>query len=276
MAHSSALRRNLFMHPAHRTVGVSGGGIAPVRTAPPSVFRPSRPSTLAVTPMRLALVACRLDADASAALTLLEQAVTVHGARCSRHTPCAVRSDFDADSLSGGRHMECACHINECGRVEFGTADAGSERLADVDCVVLFLRGLHMARRWADLDAAALVRLPTNQCQRETPDHCNGREFGNDRELLKARIEIAPAARRHPILDRVEPFVSRDVFQPVCISPDATLLLTGRTAGEVQPAAWIEHGRGDEVFHTTLGRSDDFRQPDFVRLVRNALAWIGR
>ena len=72
--------------------------------------------------MRVALAACRLDADACAALALFEQAI------------------------AGRRDMQCR-------RVEFDAADAGSESLADVDCVVLFRQGLHIARRWADLDA---------------------------------------------------------------------------------------------------------------------------
>ena len=31
--------------------------------------------------------------------------------QCSRHTPCADRSVLNTDSLSGGRHTECACYI---------------------------------------------------------------------------------------------------------------------------------------------------------------------
>ena len=195
--------------------------------------------------MRVALVACRLDADACAALALFEQAI-------------ARRCDV------------------QCRRVELDAADAGSESLADVDCVVLFGRGLHVARRWADLDLASLGGADIPVCP-------VGQSFSGRQECLPhlgekglLKVEIAPAARSHPILEGVEPFVSRDVLQPVCISQDATLLLTGRTAGEVQPAAWIEHGCRDRVFHTTLGSSEDFRQPDFVRLVLNALAWIGR
>jgi len=71
--------------------------------------------------MRVALVASRLDADARAALQLFEQAIA---GRCE---------------------MECRC-------VEFDAAEDLSERLADVDCVVLFRQGLHVARHWADID----------------------------------------------------------------------------------------------------------------------------
>jgi hypothetical protein len=239
MSHILAVRRKLFMHSAHRTVGVSGGGAA---LGPYCRTEGFSTDVLAIAPLRVALVACTLDADACAALALFERAIARHG-------------DI------------------QCGRVEFESADARSEDLANVDCAVLFRRGLHIARRWTDFGTVEPVE---NQCRRETPHYCNGCGFGDEGELLEAKIEIAPAARRHPILDGVEPFVSYEALHGVCICPDATLLLTSRAGGEVHPAAWIEPGRRDRVFHTTLGCAEDFGRPDFIRLMLNALTWIGR
>ena len=100
MAHSSAVRRKLFMHPAHRTVGVSGGCVA---LGPYCRTESFSAEALAITPMRVALVACRLDADARAALALLEQAIARRGDMQCR------RVDFECDRCrigkSGGRGL---------------------------------------------------------------------------------------------------------------------------------------------------------------------------
>lgn len=243
MAYASMVRRNLlFMHPAHATVGLSGGGTALgpyCRIERPAV---SLPDALPHVPLRVAVTSRRLDADVSAAIALFEQLLATH------------------------------CDI-QLRRVELDAADAKSES-ADIDCVVLFHQGLHIARRRADLNlssGADILVCPPSQ-------GFSGRQECLPRPGQKelSRIEIAPAARRHPIIEGVTPFVSRAVLQSVCISPNATPLLIRRTAGEVQPVAWIERRRSGPVFHTKLGSSDDFRQPDFVRFVRNALVWIGR
>jgi hypothetical protein len=50
----------------------------------------------------------------------------------------------------------------------------------------------------------------------------------------------------------------------------------GSDLGEANSAVWTERCRRGKVFHTTMGSVDDFRQPEFVRLVLNTLAWIVR
>lgn len=160
MAHSSALQRKLFMHPAHQTVGMSGGVVAPGPYCRSDGFSAE---ALAVTPLRVALVAFRLDADARAALALLEQAI------------------------ARGRDIQCR-------RVEFDAADAGSESLPDADCAVLFRRGLHIARRWADLDAAARESVPA----RNAPPLQRGGTFGNTREFSGMEDRGCPGGSMAP------------------------------------------------------------------------------
>jgi type 1 glutamine amidotransferase len=53
-------------------------------------------------------------------------------------------------------------------------------------------------------------------------------------------------------------------------------LLVGKSDGNEWPVAWVWGGRRGRVFFTSLGSADDFRKPDFVRLVVNAIEWIGR
>ena len=64
MGEASVIRRKLFMHPAHRTVGVSGDGIA---TGPYCRNERLLIDAPAVAPMRVVLAARKGDADARAA-----------------------------------------------------------------------------------------------------------------------------------------------------------------------------------------------------------------
>ena len=223
MAQSSAGRRRLVMHPAHRTVGVGSRGIVRGPYARADGFSPDRP---VAAPLRIALVAHQPDADARAAMALCEQAI-------------AGRSDL------------------QCGRVEMAAFDAGLGKLAGADCVIVFGGELQVLPAWMDLAAAARA--------------ASGSRKGRDRPV---RIEIEPAARRHPVLEGVEPFVSRlDAPERDGLPGDATVLLSERNAA-APPVAWLQ-SRDGRAFHTRLGSAADFRHPAFLRLLFNAVAWVG-
>ena len=230
MASSTTARRKLFMHSAHRTIGVSGGGIELRPYCQLENFSSSPDGPLAVL-MHVALAADRQDADARASLASFQQAVERHG--------------------------DVQHH-----RVEIATIDAGLEDVTDVDCVVLFRQGLHIARRWSDIDTTPWAAENHEQPNKKSPP---------------IQIEIAPWPRRHPLLEGVGPFESRlETVPSEPVPADATVLLIGRTALEDHPIAWLEpldHGR---AFRTFLGSSEDFAQPDFVRFVLGVLRWIGR
>jgi hypothetical protein len=146
----------------------------------------------------------------------------------------------------------------QCGRVEMDALDAGLSRLADADCVVVFGRELQVLCPQMDLAAAARA--------------VSGSRTDYDRHV---RLEIEPAARWHPVLEGVEPFVSLHCAPEKDDMPgDATILLRGRSRGVCQPVAWL-HCRYGRAFHTRLGSVADFDQADFIRVLLNAAAWVG-
>jgi hypothetical protein len=145
-----------------------------------------------------------------------------------------------------------------CNRMEPGMPDANLGSLANADCVAVFGRELQVLSAWTDL--AAVVRA------------ARGSRTDPDRQV---RVDIEPAARWHPVLEAVEPFVSR-LGPPAGddMPDDAMLLLSGQSGGAVQPVAWLccHYGR---AFYTRLGSVADFQQPDFIRLLINAAMWVG-
>jgi len=246
MADKSAVRRKLFVHPAHRVVGVSGDS-ASLHPYCRIADVPTHGLLSAAT--HLALVARKRDADAWAAVALFDQAT-------------AERDNVD------------------CSRVDLDAVDADLARLADADCVALFERGLHIARHWSDLAFAVQAEdNPAGDCPNfrvsengTVPLNAASPLAEGDREEM--RVELAVATRRHPVLEGVTPFVFHAVSRGVCIPQDATVLLTGSRVDQIEPVAWVRHCRHGRVFHTSLGTSEHFRHPEFVRLVLNGLAWV--
>ena len=96
---------------------------------------------------------------------------------------------------------------------------------------------------------------------------------------VAARIEIAGEAGGHPVLKGVEPFESRgSLYRNTPIAGDAELLLTGRTPEHFEPVAWTRRhpgGRRGRIFYTSLGHQKDFWELDFLRLIDNAVNWVG-
>jgi type 1 glutamine amidotransferase/nicotinamidase-related amidase len=90
---------------------------------------------------------------------------------------------------------------------------------------------------------------------------------------------IAPSAETHPILKGVpagEIRVSAGLYKNTPLGPRTTLLMLGRCDDRQphEPVAWTNtHTGGGRVFYTSLGHADDFRLPEFQRLLLNGVRW---
>lgn len=85
-------------------------------------------------------------------------------------------------------------------------------------------------------------------------------------------------ATQHPILTDVDLKALKGKGSLYVVSPlreTATALLTGQVEGKpTEPVAWTNVTEfGNRVFYTSLGHPDDFKQPAFQRLLKNALHW---
>jgi hypothetical protein len=144
----------------------------------------------------------------------------------------------------------------ECERVDL--ADVERHGLADADCAVVFGHGLQIVGQWSAFEAH-LERFPLPLPMENA---------------ASLKIEAADAARWHPVLDGVGPFVShRHVPAELRPPRNSTCLLVRRMTDRVVPVAWAQHGENRSVF-TVLGHAEDFRQPAFARLLLNALEWV--
>ena len=91
-----------------------------------------------------------------------------------------------------------------------------------------------------------------------------------------AQAEIDPSAKDHPILQGISNFDSYgSLYKNPSLAADTTMLLTGRTEEHTEPVAWTRIHRGGRVFYTSLGHQRDFEVEMFLRLLANAVLWVG-
>lgn len=91
-------------------------------------------------------------------------------------------------------------------------------------------------------------------------------------------ISVLPSAKNNSLLKGVEPLefpTSGTLYKVAPLDPSAVPLLQG-TIQDAPPecVAWtLVRGKGQRVFVTTLGHPDDFKLPQFVRLLKNGIDW---
>jgi nicotinamidase-related amidase/type 1 glutamine amidotransferase len=172
----------------------------------------------------------------------------------------------------------------------------GMESLVDADLAVVFARRRALPARQMQhlrdyLDGGKpLLALRTASHAFDTrgstpPGHVEWREF--DRDVLGGNYTghytsgpqttvTAAAAQDHPILSGVKtPFVSNgSLYETSPLAGSAQLLLTGSIPGQKpEPVAWTNMYKQARIFYTSLGHPDDFGNPQFRRLLINAVFW---
>ena len=93
-------------------------------------------------------------------------------------------------------------------------------------------------------------------------------------------VANSPGAVAHPILAGVKPdkwHSAGSLYKVLPLDPGAKVLMTGSVGDHIEPVAWTRGSHGGRVFFTTLGHADDFAQPQFQKLLVNAIDWaIGK
>jgi type 1 glutamine amidotransferase len=271
MNDSNVSRRKFFMHSAHKTVGVSAG-FAALRCGDLAEFAVAAGTApqewSAARPLRVCLVSgCPLY-QSEESLAALEEYLQKHlKVKCSR------AFSKQEDDLPGLENLEKS------------------------DCMLLFARRM-------TIDGEQLERIQ-RYCRRgfgvvgvRTASHAFQNWLEMDKEVFGGdyqghfgnkltEVSIVEAAKDHPILNGVQPFGSRStLYKNPNIAPDATVLMSGTFPGQTYPVAWVRPGtdakrpsptrsvgRGGRVFYTSLGHPADFRDPNFLRLLSNAVSW---
>ena len=110
------------------------------------------------------------------------------------------------------------------------------------------------------------------------PEVLGGHYTNHHKVGPKVAVAVAPEAATHPILTGVDvaSLVGQGSLYKVSpLATSATPLLIGTIPDQSpEPIAWANlTALGGRVVYTSLGHADDFAQPAFQRLLRNAITW---
>jgi type 1 glutamine amidotransferase len=162
----------------------------------------------------------------------------------------------------------------------------GLDALDDADLLVMFVRrrtlpDAQLAKFKAYLGRGKpLVALRTSCHAFETwktfdKDVLGCNYAGHHGKDLKIDVSPAAEAKGSPLLDGVKPYRSgSSLYKVTPLVNGATPLLVGKIEGAPeQPVAWTNTYHGGRVFFTTLGHQNDFKAPEFRRLLLNGITW---
>jgi type 1 glutamine amidotransferase len=191
-----------------------------------------------------------------------------------------------AESLAGlKKHLEaeygtsCSLHVVD----EKGTKLTGIEDLEACDVAVIFTRRLKLdegqvaaLKKYCDAGKPVVgIRTASHAFQTWLEfdrDVLGGNYQGHYREDAPAAVK--PVAAGHPLLEGVKPFTTKGkLYKNPDLARDVTRLLTATTPETTETVAWTRQHKGGRVFYTSLGTPEDFENPDFRRLVVNAIFW---
>ena len=133
------------------------------------------------------------------------------------------------------------------------------DHLETTDCAVLLHQGITI------LQSPSQWRLDLFGDSHPNP---SGQPMGE--------MEVVPASPHHPLLDGVAAFATQSDPFVRSLPADGICLLLGRTNDANHPVAWARDTDDGRQFHTSLGSSDDLRQPSFCRILVNAVDWIAK
>jgi type 1 glutamine amidotransferase len=189
--------------------------------------------------------------------------------------------------LEKDHHCQCTVNIVE----EKGTTLTGIEGLETADVAVFFTRRVSLSDDQIEkvknfiASGKGVVGIRTASHGFQTwlgfdPQVLGGSYNNHWGKDVPADVTLNEKAKSHPILAGVTPFVTNGkLYKNPKLAQDATLLLKAKTPDYSEPVAWARDakaGMRGRVFYTSLGTPDDFKIPQFQKLITNAVLWAGK
>jgi putative membrane-bound dehydrogenase-like protein len=177
-------------------------------------------------------------------------------------TLVSAKSDKDKD-LPGIENLEkcdVAVFFTRRLMIDGPALDAVKKYVASKKPIVGIRTASHGFQNWLQMDKEVL-----------------GGDYKNHYGPGVADIKPIEKQKDHPVLKGVSAFKTNgSLYKNPNVAPDVTVLLQGYMGKEAEPVAWVREKDGRRVFYTSLGHPDDFKEPDFIRLLVNGLAWASK
>ncbi len=92
---------------------------------------------------------------------------------------------------------------------------------------------------------------------------------------ITQRVQVVPETKDHPVLQGITGFQSfATLYRTSPLAPDCTVLMMGSVPNEKpEPCVWARTYKGGRVVYIGLGKTEDFENDTFQRLLVNSLFW---
>ena len=101
-----------------------------------------------------------------------------------------------------------------------------------------------------------------------------GNYQGHYKEGPMCEVKTTKSGLTHPILEGVKPFTSPgSLYKNPDLTSKVDVLLTGSIPDQSEPVAWVGPNKERRIFYTSLGHPKDFADPNYVRMLTNAIYW---
>ncbi len=253
MSDSHRVDRRLFVHGAHRTVGVPSAALDVWDVRPPAS------QEAATSPLEVVLLAGQLDSATAALVGALRQPLAEKlGARVTVAAENATQPPGEQPTLGDSAVVVL---LGDTAAIDAETLEAVARRTR------------------AGGGLVSLATVPDRrQVGRRFQWSVLGAQIVGSANSQTADVEIESGARLHPAGRGLDApgWTTQLAAAVLPLSADAMVLLSVRAGEDRKPVAWArQHGQG-RVFGTLLGGQGDCAQPGFVQLAASAVSWAGR
>lgn len=96
---------------------------------------------------------------------------------------------------------------------------------------------------------------------------------------LGTDVRVLPEAAAHPVVANLpvrEWHSIGSLYYTSPVAEDAAVLMTGSIPDRTEPLTWVREYNGGRVLYSGLGHPEDFDDPQFLRLLTNAIYWTMR
>ena len=212
-----------------------------------------------VKPLRVCLVSGSLEYESDASLAKFQKHLESHyQAQCAR---AFIKTESDLPGLENLDTCDVMLLFTRRLKISGEQLERVKKYCLSGKPIVGIRTASHAFQNWLDLDKEVL----------------GGNYKGHYKEGPFCEVKIEPAAAKHPILRAVQAFSSKgSLYKNTGLAKDVDILLTGSIPDHSEPIAWTRNYKGGRIFYTSLGHQQDFEDPNFLRLIVNALYWTAQ
>ena len=188
-------------------------------------------------------------------------------------------------------HLEAAHQYEITGSwvADRATDLPGIENIARADVLVVYARRLNLPEEqmavvrahWQAGKPVVGIRTASHAFQEADNKHFDGEVLGGSYQGHYKDEPVSVAAAEsgtdHPVLEGVGDITSSRLYKTGKLGAAAIVLQTGVINADEdtrQPVTWVNTYKGGRMFYTSLGVQSDFEDPDFLRLITNAISWV--